>query len=319
MRRDCRWQADKQLAYLKGLYQFNLRTSESLRQAISNYQQAVALDPNYAEAWASLANAYFVGRWYIPLSNEVMPKMGAAARRAVELDDSSAHAHFALAAYFSSQEQQAESDRETERVRALNSNLPQFVHSQGITWALLGQYDKGIELIRQAQRLDPLSLAVNTDVGYVYYIARHYDEAVAAYRNALTMDAKFSLAHLLLGLALSQQGKHAEAIAEVQQAADRDSEQLAALGNVYARAGQRREALEALAQLQKLAWQKYVPPYQFAWIYCGLGDIDRAMGSLQESARQKTGVIDFKHHPIYEPLRGDARYQKLLSQAAYSW
>jgi TolB-like protein/DNA-binding winged helix-turn-helix (wHTH) protein/Flp pilus assembly protein TadD len=307
------------LAYLKGLYQLSLRTSESLRQAIGYFERAVALDPNYAEAWAFLADAYYLGRWYIPLSNEVMPKMGAAARRAVELDDSSAHAHFALAVYFSSQEQQAESDRETERVRALNPNLPRFVHSQGITKALLGQYEKGIEMMRQAQRLDPLSLVVNSDVGYVYYIARRYDEAVAAYRYALTMDPKFSLAHLLLGLALSQQGKHAEAIAEVRQAADRGSEQLAALGNVYARAGQRREALEALAQLQQLARQKYVPPYQFAWVYCGLGDLDRAVESLQESARQKAGVIDFKHHPIYEPLRNDPRYQKLLSRAAYPW
>jgi len=204
-------------------------------------------------------------------------------------------------------------------VLELNPNLAQFVHSQGITKALLGQYDKGIELIRQAQRLDPLSLVVSTDVGYVYYIARRYDEAVAAYRNSLTMDAKFSLAHLLLGLALSQQGKHTEAIAEVRQAADRGSEQLAALGYVYARAGQRREALKMLERLQKLARQKYVPPYQFAWIYCGLGDLDRAVESLQESARQKTGVIDFKHHPIYEPLRVDVRYQTLLSQSAYSW
>lgn len=307
------------LAYLKGLYQLNLRTSESLQLAIDHFEQAVAFDPNYAEAWASLADAYYIGRWYIPLSNEVMPRMGEAARQAIALDDSSAHAHFALAVYFSSQEQQAECDRENERVRALNPNLPQFVHSQGITWALLGKYDKGIELIRQAQRLDPLSLVINTDVGYVYYIAQRYDEAIAAYRGALALDAKFSLAHLLLGLTLSQQGKHAEAIAEVQQAADRGSEQLAALGNVYGRAGQRREALDVLEQMRKLARAKYVPPYQFAWVYCGLGDVDQAVASLQESARQKAGVIDFKHHPIYEPLRADTRYQKLLSQAGFPW
>ena len=178
---------------------------------------------------------------------------------------------------------------------------------------------KASESIRQAQRLDPLSLVINTDVGYVYYIARRYDEAVAAYRGALAMDAKFSLAHLLLGLALSQQGKHGEAIAEVEQASERGSEYLAALGNVQARAGHRDAALKMLAQLRQLAGQKFVPPYQFAWVYCGLGDRDRAVESLQESARQKTGVIDFKHHPIYEPLRGDPRYEALLKQATYPW
>jgi tetratricopeptide (TPR) repeat protein len=185
--------------------------------------------------------------------------------------------------------------------------------------ALEGKYDEGIRLMRQVQQLDPLSLVINTDVGYVYYIARRYDEAIALYRSALTMDAKFSLAHLLLGLALTQKGQHAEAIAEVQLATDRGSEYLAALGNVYARAGRRTEALATLEKLQELARHQYVPPYQFAWIYCGLDDRDQAVASLQKSAQEKAGVIDFKHHPVYEPLRGDARYEELLRHAPYHW
>ncbi len=307
------------LAYLRGLYEFSRRTPVSLQQAIHHFEQAVTFDPNYAEAWATLADAYFVGKWYIPLSNEVMPKIKAAAQRAIVLDDSMVYAHFMLAAYWSGQGQMVESEQETARARALDPNYPRHVHSQGITQALEGKYDEGVRLMRQVQQLDPLSLVVNTDVGYVYYIARRYDEAIASYRRALTMEAKFSLAHLLLGLALSQKGHHAGAIAEVQQASDRGSEYLAALGNVYARAGQRQEAMATLDQLQQLARRQYVPPYQFAWIYCGLGDRDRAVEALQKSAQEKAGVIDFKHHPVYEPLRGDARYEELLRQAPYHW
>ena len=307
------------LAYLKGLYQFNLRTPASLQQAIQHLEQAVKLDPDYALAWATLADAYFVGKWYIPLSNEVIPKIKAAAQQAIALDDAMAYAHFVMAVYWSSQGNILEEAQEGAKVRTIDPNYPRFVHSQGITQALQGKYDEGVRLMRQVQQLDPLSLVVNTDVGYVYYLARRYDEAIASYRSALTMDAKFSLAHLLLGLALSQKGQHAEAIASVQQARDRGSEYLAALGNVYARAGQRVEALAILEKLQELARRQYVPPYQFAWIYCGLGDRDQAVASLQKSAQEKAGVIDFKHHPVYEPLRGDARYEELLRQAPYNW
>jgi tetratricopeptide (TPR) repeat protein len=88
---------------------------------------------------------------------------------------------------------------------------------------------------------------------------------------------------------------------------------------VYARAGRREEALATLEQLQQLARRQYVPPYQFAWIYCGLGDHDQAVASLQKSAREKAGVIDFKHHPVYEPLRGHTRYEQLLRDAPYHW
>jgi TolB-like protein/DNA-binding winged helix-turn-helix (wHTH) protein len=309
------------LAYLKGLYQFNLRTPASLRLAIQYLEQAVKLDPNYAFAWATLADAYFVGIWYIPLSNDaVMPKFQAAAQRAVALDDSLAYAHFVLSqSYVGSEGGLVKGHQEDEKVRALDPNFPRFVHAEGIRQALIGKYDEGIRLMRQVQQRDPLSLVVNTDVGYVHYIARRYDEAIAIYRSALTMDAKFSLAHLLLGLALSQKGQHTEAIAEVQLASDRGSEYLAALGNVQARAGQQQEALATLEKLKQLARQQYVPPYQFAWIYCGLGDRDQAVASLQKSAQEKVGVIDFKNHPVYEPLRGDARYEELLRPPVYPW
>ena len=185
--------------------------------------------------------------------------------------------------------------------------------------SLIGRYDEGINFLKKAQQLDPLSLVVNTDVGYAYYIARRYDEAITAYRNAIAMDDSFSLAHLLLGLALTQKGQHDEAIAEVQRATDRGSEYLAALGNVYARAGKQKEAMAVLRELQQLAQKGYVPPYQLAWVYCGLGEVDKALIMMQKSVEKNVGVIDFKHHPVYEPLLADPRYQKLLLEAKLPW
>ena len=242
------------LAYLKGLYQFNLRTSESLKKAIKYFEEAVALDPNFTEGWAAVAGAYYIGKWYIPLPHEVVtPKGSSAARKAWALDQKSAHACLMMAIYLTDSGQRAEAEAFDLQVLLLNPNYAYFSQSHGLYLSLIGRYDEGINLMKKAQQLDPLSLVVNTDVGYAYYIARRYDEAITAYRNALAMDQNFSLAHLLLGLALTQTGQHDEAIAEVQRATDRGSEYLAALGNVYARAGKQAEAMAVLRELQQLA------------------------------------------------------------------
>ena len=308
------------LTYLKGLYQFNLRTSESLKKAIKYFEEAVALDPNFAEGWAAVAGAYYIGKWYIPLPHEVVtPKGSSAARKAWALDQKSAHACLMMAIYLTDSGHRAEAEAFDLQVLLLNPNYAYFSQSHGLYLSLIGRYDEGINLMKKAQQLDPLSLVVNTDVGYAYYIARRYDEAITAYRNALAMDQNFSLAHLLLGLALTQTGQHDEAIAEVQRATDRGSEYLAALGNVYARAGKQAEAMAVLRELQQLARKGYVPPYQIAWVYCGLGDVDQALMMVQKSVEKIVGVIDFKHHPVYEPLLADPRYQELLLKARIPW
>ena len=308
------------LAYLKGLYQFNLRTGESLKKAIKYFEEAVALDPNFAECWAAVADAYYVGKWYIPLPDEIVRQKGsAAAKKAWASDQQSAHACLMMAIYATDQGRQSEADQLDTQILPLNPNYAYYLHSHGLYLSLIGRYDEGINFLKKAQQLDPLSLVVNTDVGYAYYIARRYDEAIPIYRNALAMDDRFSLAHLLLGLALTQKGQHDEAIAEVQRATDRGSEYLAALGNVYARAGKKPEALAVLRELEQLAQKGYVPPYQLAWVYCGLGDLEQALPLMQKSVEKNVGVIDFKHHPVYEPLLADPRYQDLLLKIKFPW
>ncbi|HWC65740.1 MAG TPA: tetratricopeptide repeat protein, partial [Thermoanaerobaculia bacterium] len=163
------------------------------------------------------------------------------------------------------------------------------------------------------RELDPLSPSINTDLGWVYYLARRYDEAIAAYRSTLSMDPGFSLAHFDLSLSLSEIGRHAEAIAEMEKASSRGSDYLAGLGYVYGRAGMRPEALRALAKLEALARSSYVPPYHFAWIYTGLGDRDRAIAELEQVYREHTQhVVDFKTVPMFDPLRSDPRFEDLV-------
>jgi len=181
--------------------------------------------------------------------------------------------------------------------------------------ALIGRNADAITHIRRARELDPLSVIINTDFGWVYYLGHRYDEAIAQYQKALELDPNFTLAHFDLALAYSALARHDQAIAEMQNARGRGSDYLAGLGYLYAVAGRRAEALTTLAELQGLAKQQYVPPYHFAWIYAGLGDKDKAISLLQQVYAEHTQhVVDFKTVPMFDSLRSDERFQELVQK-----
>ncbi|HKF43946.1 MAG TPA: winged helix-turn-helix domain-containing protein [Thermoanaerobaculia bacterium] len=301
-------------AYVRGRYFWNERTSSGLRKAIEWFERAVAEDPNYALAYAGLADSYSLGVWYIPIpASEAVPKMTAAARRALELDDRLAEAHIAMANVHSFAWEWAEGIAEHRRAIQLNPGYATARHWFSLALALEGRIEEAIVEARKARELDPLSPSISADLGWVYYLGRRYDDAIRQYRSTLEANPDFSLAHFDLALAYSARGMHRQAVEEMSRASDRGSDYLAGLGFVCGSAGQRERAMRALKELETLSARKYVPPYHFAWVYVGLGERDRAIASLQRVYREHTQhVVDFKMSPMLDSLRGDSRFEDLV-------
>ena len=303
-------------ASLKGRYYMAQRTAESLMKAIQFFQQATEIDPNYAVVYCDLAVSYKLAVWYVPMpASEAVPKLQAAATKAIELDNSLAEAHEAMAEVYSFQWKWKQALTELERSLALNPSYAAAHHDLGLGLALLGRNAEALAHMERARELDPLSLIINTDYGWVYFLERRYDEAINQYQKALELDPNFTLAHFDLALSYSALGRHQEAISEMQKARERGSDYLAGLGYVYAMAGRRTEALKTLDDLKRLAEKQYIPPYHFAWVYTGLGDKDEAITLLQKTYDEHTQhVVDFKTVPIFDRLRTDARFQELVQR-----
>lgn len=307
---------DAYQAFLRGRFHLNKRTSEGIKKAIENFEQAVNLDPNYALAYSNLAKAYKLGVWYIPIpASKAMPKIRAAARKAIELDNQLAEAHIAMAEVYSFDWDFRKAINEHEQAIRLNPGDGDLHHSYALGIALLGRFDQAITEIKRAQELDPLSLIISTDAGWIYYLAHCYDEAITQYKKALELDSNFTLARFDLALAYSQKGMPSEAIAEMLKAETRGSEYLAGLGYVYAVAGQRDKALQTLNELENFAKKQYVPPYHFVWIYVGLGEKEKAIELLEQVFNERTQhVVDFKVHPMLDPLRNEPKFQSLVQR-----
>lgn len=305
-------------AYLKGRYYWNKRTAEGLKKAIEHFERATKLDPGYALAYCGLADCYNLGVWYIPIpASEAVPRLKEVAAKAIDLDDQLAEAHIAMSNVHSFEWRWREAEESQRRAIELNAGYATAHHWYALNLALLGRFDNAIAEIKRARELDPLSLVINTDLGWILYLSRRYDEAIEQYRKALELDPEFSLAHFDLALAYSQKGMHEEAVAEMLRAGDRGSDYLGGLGYVYARSGRRDEALKALEQLKQLSKRGYAPPYHFAWIYTGLGEKDQALTMLEKVYEERTQhVVDLKVHPMFDELRLDPRYQDLLGRVA---
>ena len=166
--------------------------------------------------------------------------------------------------------------------------------------------------------LDPLSLVMNRSAGWTFYFARHYDEAIEQYRKTLELDPNFALAHLWLGEAYKQKGMHQQAILELQKVSvlsGQDHAKLAALGHAYAFSGRRAEATKILEKLEEMSKRSYVPPYDFAVIFAGLGEKDKALEWLQKSHEDRSAYLVYLNvEPIWDSLRSDPRFTDLLQR-----
>ncbi len=311
-------------AYLKGRYYWNQRTEVGLRKGIEFFQQAIELDPTSALAYSGLADCY-TGLGYLSYlaPKDAFPQAKAAATRALELDATLAEPHGSLAyARLYYDWDWAEAEREFQRALALNPNYATGHHWYSVYLTAMGRPQEALVQIKRAQELDPLSLVINTDIGFEAYYSGRYDEAIHQLRTVLAANPNFPLAHLWLGRTYQQKRMYEEAVTEYKQAGTvlRDwPVTMAAIGNIYGLSHQRREALKILGELKELSKHKYVTSYGVALVYAGLGENDQAFTWLNKGYEERTHwLVWLKLDPRWDSLRSDARFTELLRRVDMS-
>src|SRR6059058_1443124 len=226
--------------YLKGRFFWNKRTGDDLRKSIEYLKQAIGKDPGYALAYAALADSYGLLRFYGGASPaESVAPAEAAAKKALELDDSLAEAHASLGLIATEELEVNRAVNELERAIQLNPNYATAHHWFGLALATLRQSDRSIEELKRALELDPLSMIINADLSIIYLYARRYDAAETQARKTLEIDSRSFVAHYYLGEALQLTGRLKEAIPEFQRAVElnNDPYSIAMLAQAYARNG----------------------------------------------------------------------------------
>ena len=305
--------------YHKGRFFWNKWTGPDLRKAIDYFEQAIAKDPNYALAYVGLADSYLLLPNYGSASSkESLPPARAAAKKALELDDSLAEAHASLGLLATIELDLDRATSELARAVQLKPNYATAHHWFALSLMTLGRLDPAIAEGKRAIELDPLSSIINADFCWIYLCAHRYDEAEAQARKTLEMDPRFFLAHYYLGAALQLKGHLSEAIAEFQKASESNNDpySLAALGQAYARNGQKEEALKILARLTEDAKSRYAAPYAMALINLGLGEKERAIDELERAyAEGETNYLFvIKVDPLLDELRGNPRFEALVQK-----
>ena len=308
------------LLYLKGRYHTSRYTKEGLDKGREYFNQAIATDPQFALAYAGVAENYIAASDWFMSSKEALPKAGAAAKKALELDDQVAEAHTSLATvkwWFDWDWAGAEA--EFKRAIQLNPNDAKTLEFYGWYLIVIGRIEDGIEQSRHAQTQDPLSVETNTLFGQSLYFARRYDQAIEQLRATVDMDQNYWLAHSFLGRAYEQEGKFDDAIVEFQRALQIEknvAENSAMLAHAYALSGKNGEAERILQQLRSSA--TYVPPYNIAIVYAGLGDKDQAFASLERAYADRSFYMTWlKCDPQLDSLRSDPRFADLIRRVGF--
>jgi len=306
--------------YLKGRVLWGKRGGDNIRQAIAFYEQAIVRDPNYAPAYAGLAEAYVILPIYTDASaREAYAKAKAAALKALQLDDKLAEAHNALAMVLFLYLDIASSIPEFQRAIALNPNYATAHHWYGFNpLSTLGRFDEAIAESKRAVELDPLSPVINSDLGSNLMVARRYDEAIAQLRKTLEIDPTFSLAHGALGEALQFKGDLPGAIAEYTKAQElgADPRIRVLMAAAKAQSGDKDAAVRMLAELEEASRNREIPGAQRAVLYTSLGNRTEAIRCLEQSVadHDSQDVAWIKVYPTWDPLRGDPRFEALVQK-----
>ena len=310
--------------YLKGRHFLNTRSEEELWKAVEAFAKTLEADPNYALAYAGLSDSHAIlALLEYVAPNQAFPRAKAAAKKAVELDNGLAEAHTSFGVVrFQYDWDIPAAEREFRTAIECNPNYAAAHQFYADCLKATGRFDEALAEMRQASRLDPLSMSINTGLGHVLYLSRDYDGAIEQYRQTVNLDPSYLQARLWYGRPFLQKGMHKEAIAELSEAvklSGGSTVSLATLGQAYASAGDKRGALEILDRLKKRAAKQYVPSYWIALVFVALGDKKQAFDWLEKAFEERSSWLAWiQVEPRFDPLRADPRFSQLLKRMGFS-
>jgi TolB-like protein/Flp pilus assembly protein TadD len=306
--------------YMKGRFHASRLILPEAEKAIEYFNQAIALDPNYALAYVGIAQTYtsFSLSGDVP-ANDAMPKAKTAALRAVELDANLPESQVAVG-FLAFWYDWDWSDAEKKYQRALeldpNNAAAHFFYAH--LNSNLGRHAEALTMVNHARELDPLSLITNSAEGQFLFFAGHFDEAVSRLNKTLELDPNFWHTHLVLSGIYIEKQMFPEAVAEAEKAArfsGGNSQAAAVKGYALAKSGNPAQARIVLAGLQKLSTEKYVPAYNFAIIYNALGETETALDYLEKAFAEKNVLMVFlKVDPKWHNLRNEPRFIDLMKR-----
>lgn len=305
--------------YLKGQYNYNQRSREGLQKSIEYFEQAAAKEPAYAAAYAGLANAYNLIAFYgFDPSLNAISQAKISADKALQLDDSMAAAHAALAyTEFMWRGDWPAAGREFQRALELDINYVPARQWYALYLAAGGRMEDSLKQMREAVQLDPLSPSAHAGLGYIYYLARDYEQAVQQARVAVQLNPNFMVGHAVMGWAYIQQKRYAEAIEELQTAVKLSGGvpvYVCGLGRAFALSGNSVEARKILASVDAMMTQPRGSGSAIAALYLTLGDSEQALHWLERTTTGDVQANWLRVEPAFDPLRGNPRFDAILDR-----
>lgn len=308
-------------AFLKGRYEWNKRNEEGFLKSIDHFKEAVAQDPGYAEAWAGLADSYNLLReYYEGRSSDAQVKSGnEAAFKALALDSNLSEAHASLAFSLWRYEWKfAEAESEFHRALDLSPNNATAHHWYGMFLASRGRFDEARNEMRQAQELDPVSLIILTNKGWVNYFARDYGAAIQSYREVLKRNSGFQTAEMKLAWACEQKGLWEEALQARQNfyITAGHPEIAHALADAFSKGGYSQVLRTVVAETEKPDAGPYYSDYEKAKLYAMLGDTSKATLLLERARAHHSGwLVYLAVEPAFDQLRSNPALAHLVDQS----
>jgi serine/threonine protein kinase/pimeloyl-ACP methyl ester carboxylesterase/Tfp pilus assembly protein PilF len=307
--------------YLQGRFFWNKQSGPAFEKAIEFFEQAVRKDPNYAQAWAGIADCYNQLPFYsFSPPKEIYPKAQQATLKALEIDDLLAEGHSSLGSLKTNYERDwAGAEREFKRAIELN---PGYAYARfNYCWHLIfmNRCDEALEQIEQALKLDPLSLVINREFGVVCLYSGELDKAIETARKTIEMNAEFPYVHFYLGLAYLYSSRHEDAAREfekeLQYMGGFDPMREGWVGVGYAASGNEQKAREILDRLLDKSNKGYVSPYLIGNIYTAMDDYDKGFEWLEKACDEMDPYLGFlKPDPAFDSIRSDPRFQALLKK-----